>query len=88
MGKMEKETQDILADLYIQGHQHRLLFWDQLKRFPNGYKRIYYAQCGSFLGYSGYADSMYLQRELPSFQVINVNKNRDVKSTKYYAELE
>ena len=88
MGKMEKETQDIYADLYIQGHQHRLLFWDQLKRFPTGYKRIYYAQCGSFLGYNGYADSMHLQRELPSYQIINVNQNRDVKSTKYYAELD
>ena len=88
MGKMEKECQDIYADLYIQGHQHRLLFWDQLKRFPNGYKRIYYAHCGSFLGYEGYADSMYLQKELPSFQVINVNKNRVVKSTKYYAEMD
>ena len=87
IGKMEKEMQDIWADLYIQGHTHRLLFWNQLKRFPNGYKRVYYAHSGSFLKYGSYADQMYLQKEVPSWQLITVNQNRLVKCHQYFAEI-
>lgn len=87
MGKMEKEVQDIWADLYMQGHTHRLLFWNQLKRFPDGYKRVYYAHSGSFLRYGGYADQMYLQKEVPSWQLITVNQNRLVKCHQYFSEL-
>lgn len=87
IGKMEKEMQDIVADLYIQGHSHRLLFWNQLKRFPTGYKRVYYAHSGAFLSYGGYADQMYLQKEVPSWQLITVNQNRLVKCHQYYSEL-
>lgn len=86
MGKLEKATQDIIADMYFEGHNHRLAFWNQLKRFPEGYKRIYYGYTGHFLGYNGYPDQQYLQLELPSWQLITVNQNRLVKCHQYFAE--
>lgn len=88
MGKMEKEMQDTVADLYIQGHTHRLMFWSNLKRFPKGYKRIYFAQSGHFLNYEGYADQQYLQLEPPSWQLITLNKNRLVKCHQYFADVD
>ena len=89
IGKMEKDMQDIVADLYVQGHTHRLMFWSNLKRFPTGYKRIYYAQSGHFLDYGeSYADQQYLQLEPPSWQLITVNQNRLVKCHQYFAEID
>ena len=88
MGKLEKATQDIIADMYFEGHNHRLAFWNQLKRFPDGYRRIYYGYTGHFLGYNGYPDQQYLQLEPPSWQLITVNQNRLVKCHQYFAEVD
>lgn len=87
MGKLEKGTQDIIADLYLEGHNHRTMFFNNLKRFPNGYKRVYYGYTGHFLKYDGYADQQYLQLEPPSWQLITVNQNRLVKCSQYFAEI-
>lgn len=86
MGKLEKATQDIISDLYLEGHNHRTMFWNQLKRFSDGYKRVYYGYTGHFLKYDGYADQQYLQLEPPSWQLITLNKNRLVKCHQYYSE--
>lgn len=88
MGKLEKATQDIIADMYFEGHNHRLAFWNQLKRFPDSYKRIYYGYTGHFLGYSGYPDQQYLQLEPPSWQLVTINQNRLIKCHQYFAEVE
>ena len=45
------------------------------------------AHSGAFLSYGGYADQMYLQKEVPSWQLITVNQNRLVKCHQYYSEL-
>lgn len=87
MGKLEKGTQDIIADVYLEGHNHRLAWWHELKRFPTGYKRVYYGYTGHFLGYEGYADQQYLQLEPPSWQLITVNQNRLVKCHQYFADI-
>ena len=82
------DLQSIRADLYVQGHTHRLMFWSNLKRFPTGYKRIYYAQSGHFLDYKGYPDQQYLQLEPLSWQLITINQNRLVKCHQYFAEID
>lgn len=86
MGKLEKGTQDIIADMYLEGHNHRLAFWNELKRFPQGYRRVYYGYTGHFLGYEGYPNQQYLQLELPSWQLITINQNRLVKCHQYFDE--
>ena len=88
MGKLEKGTQDIISDVYLEGHNHRLAWWHELKRFPTGYKRVYYGYTGHFLGYEGYADMQYLQLEPPSWQLITVNQNRLVKCHQYFADVD
>ena len=88
MGKLEKSTQDIISDVYLEGHNHRLAWWHELKRYPTGYKRVYYGYTGHFLGYEGYADQQYLQLEPPSWQLITVNQNRLVKCHQYFAEID
>ena len=88
MGKLEKGTQDIIADMYLEGHNHRLSFWNELKRFPNEYRRVYYGYTGHFLNYNGYPNQQYLQLEPPSWQLITVNQNRIVKCHQYYADIE
>jgi len=72
----------------LEGHNHRLAWWHELKRYPNGYKRVYYGYTGHFLGYEGYADQQYLQLEPPSWQLITVNQNRLVKCHQYFAEID
>ena len=73
---------------YLEGHNHRLAFWHELKRFPSGYKRVYYGYTGHFLNYEGYADQQYLQLEPPSWQLITINQNRLVKCHQYFAEVD
>lgn len=86
MGKLERATEHIVADMYLEGHNHRLCWWDQFKWYPEGYKRVYYGYTGHFLSYEGYADAQYLQMEPPGWQLITLNKNRLVKSHQYYNE--
>ena len=86
MGKLERNTEHIIADMYLEGHNHRLCFWDQFTWYPEGYQRIYYGYTGHFLDYKGYADTQYLRMEPPGWQLITLNKNRLVKSHQYYEE--
>ena len=85
MNKLLRETQDIVADLYLEGHNHRLTFFNQIKNTAEGYKRVYYGHTGAFLDYTGsYAEAQYLPMEPASWQCIAVNKNRIVKSNQYF----
>lgn len=86
MGKLEKNTTNIEADLYLEGHNHRCMWWNSLIRNKDGIKRKYYGYTGSFLNYEGYVDSMYLPIEPPAFMTININQNRIVKSNQYFCD--
>lgn len=87
MGKLERNTEHIVADMYLEGHNHKNIWWSEFKRFPTGYKQIFYGYCGHFLGYDGYPDQQYLQLEPPSWQLITINQNRLVKCHQYFAEI-
>lgn len=88
MGKLERDTEHIVADMYLEGHNHKNIWWSEFKRFPTGYKQIFYGYCGHFLGYDGYPDQQYLQLEPPSWQLITINQNRLVKCHQYFAEID
>ena len=87
MGKLERNTANVKANLYMEGHCHRCMWWNNLVRTSKGIERKYYAYTGAFLNYDGYPDSMYLPVEPPAFQTISINKNMRVKSTSYYCDI-
>ena len=86
MGKLERDTEQIVADIYLEGHNHRTMSWNKLYTDKNGLYRRYYGYTGAFLNYNGYPDSMYLPIEPPSFQTISVNKNRKIRINQHFAD--
>jgi hypothetical protein len=86
-GKIIRETQSIDADLFMQGHNHRLDFFNQPIRTTKGIKRRYYAFSGSFLRYKGYPDAMQLPILPEAFQHITVNKDMVVRNTPFYIDI-
>lgn len=85
-GKTIRETQTIDANLYLEGHNHRLDFFSQPIRTGDGLKRKYYAFMGSFLSYNGYPDAMSLPLLPEAFQIITINKDHIVKNNPYYID--
>lgn len=86
IGKLERNTEDIEADLYLEGHNHRLMNWNKLVRTSTGLKRKYYGYTGAFLNYNGYPDSMYLPVEPPAFMTISINRNWKWKFNDYFCD--
>ena len=88
MGKLERNTNNIQADIYLEGHNHRCMAWNNLYIDKTGLKRKYYGYTGAFLNYDGYADSMYLPIEPPAYMTISINKNRKIKFNQHFCDEE
>ena len=89
MGKLERSTNSIQADIYLEGHSHRLLAWNKFFIDKEGLHRKYYGYTGSFLSYGGsYAEAQYLDVEPPAYQTISINKNKRVKFNQHFCDLE
>ena len=89
MGKLERATNNIQADIYLEGHNHRLLAWNKFYIDKEGLHRKYYGYTGAFLSYGGsYAESMYLDVEPPAYQTISINKNKRIKFNQHFCDLE
>lgn len=88
IGKLERNTNNIEADFYFEGHCHRLMFWSKLYTDKNGLHRKYYGYTGAFLNYNGYADYQYLDIEPPSYQTISINRNRKIRVNQHYCDEE
>ncbi|OPY26905.1 MAG: Calcineurin-like phosphoesterase superfamily domain protein [Methanobacterium sp. PtaU1.Bin242] len=84
-GKIQRETQNIQASLYLQGHNHRLDFFSVPVRTVDGLNRKYYAFTGSFLNYGedSYPSQMFLPVLPPAFQFITVDKNLNLWDIAY-----
>ncbi len=85
-GKMIREHQHIDADMYLNGHSHRLDYFTTPNVSDGKIKRRHYVMTGSFLKYNGYADSMGLPVLPESFIQLNINKDLRVKSTNFYID--
>lgn len=89
MGKLERNTNNIQADIYLEGHSHRLLAWNKFYVDKEGLHRKYYGYTGAFLNYGGsYAEAQYLDVEPPAYQTISINKNKRVKFNQHFCDLE
>lgn len=82
-GKIQRETANIQASLYLQGHNHRLDFFSVPIRTVNGLDRKYYGFTGSFLNYGGYPNQMFLPVLPPAFQFITIDKNLNLWDIPY-----
>ena len=87
-GKAIRETSQIDADIFFEGHNHRLDFFTQPIRTSEGIglKRKYYAFMGSFLKYNGYPDAMQLPILPESFQLITIDSNLIVRNEPYFID--
>ena len=89
MGKLERATNNIQADIYLEGHNHRLLAWNKFYIDKEGLHRKYYGYTGAFLTYGGsYAEAQYLDVEPPAYQTISINKNKRIKFNQHFCDLE
>ena len=89
MGKLERDTEHIVADIYLEGHNHRCMNWNKLFLDKTGLYRRYYGYTGAFLNYRGsYAESMYLNIEPPAYQTISINRNKRIKFNQHFCDLE
>lgn len=82
-GKIIRETSNIQADLYLQGHNHRLDFFSQPIRNINNIQRRYYGFTGAFLNYGGYPNQMFLPVLPPAFQFLYLDKDVNLWDTPY-----
>ena len=88
-GKIIRDTNQIRAKLFLEGHNHRMDFFPLPVLDPSKYKgfmRQYYGFTGSFLNYSGYPDNMNLPPLPPAFQFITIDKHLNVRNIPYYID--
>lgn len=85
-GKMIREHQHIDADLYMNGHSHRLDYFTIPTVSDGKIKRKHYVMTGSFLKYNGYADSMSLPVLPESFIQLNINKELRMRANNFYID--
>jgi len=85
-GAMIRDTTHVNANLFLQGHNHRLDFFTSPVFDPKSYKglgRRFYGFTGSFLNYEGYPDDMELPPLPPAFQFITIDKNLHLNHIDY-----
>lgn len=87
-GKIQRETSTISANLYLQGHNHRLDFFSVPIRTVNGLERKYYGFTGAFLNYgeNGYPSQMFLPVLPPAFQFITMDKYLNLNNINYFID--
>jgi predicted MPP superfamily phosphohydrolase len=88
MRRFIQQMENIDAELYFGGHDHKTHFFTKIYRGLD-YTPIRKSFCftGSFLNYKGsYADNGKYDFQVPSFPVISVDKERNIQCRLYYAD--
>ena len=89
MRRFIQQMENIDAELYLGGHNHKCHFYSKVYRGLD-YTPIRKSFCftGSFLNYEGsYADNGKYDFQVPSFPVISVDKDKNVQCRMYYADM-
>ena len=85
--KMIRDTQHVLANMYMNGHNHRCDHFTvpHFVRTEDGKTigRKHYVFTGSFLRYNGYAEQMQLPVLPEAFIQLSINKDMRVSSTQF-----
>ena len=88
MRRFVNQMQNIDAELYIGGHNHKTMFFSKIYRGLD-YTPIRRSFCfsGSFLDYKGsYADNGTFGFQVPSFPVMSVDKDKNINFRTYWAD--
>ena len=86
-GGMVRDTQNIEADLLMQGHNHYCKGFSRPIVTKNGLKRKYYGFSGHFLAYeSSYAHQKNLPWNPEAFIRFSINKNHIVRWNEYHLD--
>lgn len=87
-GGFIRDTQQLQADLLLQGHNHFLSYFNRPIRTKNGVKRKHYVFSGHFLEYFGsYAHEKNLTIFPQSFIRLSVDKNLNVSAKEYHKDM-
>ena len=84
--KLIRENMMINADLFMEGHNHRLDFFNEPIMTSDGLRRRYYLFSGAFLSYNGYAEAMTKPILPCAFQVCNLDSERRLKNVPHYID--
>ena len=77
LGMIKRSVEHIDANVFCMGHSHKLLTISDVRTTPNGYKRRYYVNTGSFLKYEGgYAEDAGLKPSLTGFSRLLIDRDR------------
>lgn len=88
LGKIQRDTSMVHADLYLYGHLHRLDSISIPYKYNGGMKRRTYVLTGAFLKYKGsYAEDMGLPQLPPAFCQIKVGAKLDVNVKSFYQDI-
>ena len=88
MRRFIQQMENIDAELYLGGHNHKTMFITKIYRGLD-YTPIRKSFCftGSFMDYQGsYADNGRFDFQIPSFPVISVDKDKNVNCKIYWAD--
>ena len=86
-GAMVRDTQNIEADLLMQGHNHYCKGFSRPILTKKGLKRKYYGFSGHFLGYeNSYAHERNLPYNPEAFLRFQINKNHLVRWNEYHLD--
>ena len=87
-GTMIRDTNNIIADLLMQGHNHYLSYFNRPLMTEHGIKRKHYVFSGHFLEYKGsYAHEKNLNNVPQAFLRLNVDKNLIVHCDEYHKDM-
>lgn len=85
IGGLIRAVNGIEADIYLRGHNHRLLNYYDFVNTSNGLKKKFYCYTGSFLNYKGsYAEKNGLNPLPAGYMIINIPINYNIKITEVY----
>ena len=87
-GGFIRDTQNIVADLLMQGHNHFLSYFNRPIRTKEGIKRKHYVFSGHFLEYRGsYAHEKNLTQVPQAFVRLSIDKNLNVTAKEYHKDM-
>ena len=87
-GTFIRDTNNVVADLLMQGHNHYISYFNRPIRTENGIKRKHYVFSGHFLEYTGsYAHEKNLQHVPQGFLRLSVDKRLNVTAKEYHKDM-
>lgn len=87
-GGFIRDTQNIVADLLMQGHNHFISYFNRPIRTKDRIKRKHYVFSGHFLEYRGsYAHEKNLTQVPQAFLRLSIDKNLNVSAKEYHKDM-